>query len=76
MQKPITSIPKSGKMGKNESVSIDVRSIDNGYVTRRSQYGDGTYSSTESYSKEKPSLAEMPTSNSMKAAVDYLNKRG
>ena len=41
---------------ENESYSVDVRKIENGYVTRTSVYGSGDYKSTEVFSATKPDL--------------------
>ena len=72
----LTVKPYGGKMQKGESVNIDVRPIDNGYVVRKTQYsGDGDYSCSESFSKDRPNIDGAKTSvNRMKMAVDYLKK--
>lgn len=41
------------------SCSVDVRRIENGYVTRTSRCEEGKYSSSESFSREAPKLPEM-----------------
>ena len=41
--------------GDHSSVSVDVRKIENGYIVRKSSYGEGgKYSSSECFSSEKP----------------------
>jgi len=47
----------AGPRSENEYASIDVRKIDNGYVTRQSRHSDdGGYESKETFSPDRPSL--------------------
>lgn len=74
----IVAMPMRGTSGGNESMNIDVRKIDNGYITRETRYSDGGgYQSKETYSPTKPSLNPSigKGGNLMKGATDYLNKK-
>lgn len=68
-----------GPMSDNESMSVSVRKIDNGYVVSRSRSTGDSYECTEEYTAVKPTLAADgggATSvgpSSMKRAVDILN---
>lgn len=60
-----------------ESVNIDIRPIDNGYIKRETKCSDvGGYTSKETFHSEKPSLDPMGKNgnNMMKSAVDFLKK--
>ena len=64
---------------ENESCSVDVRRIDNGYVVRESHYKDGSYSSKETFSSEKPVIENMGTGkeeqtpdSSLRDAMDHI----
>ena len=50
-------MPDSPIPSECKSVSVSVEKIENGYITRKSEWdGNGGYSSTETYSKEAPSI--------------------
>lgn len=51
-----TSVAVRGSIDMNESVSVDVRKINNGYITRTSRSGAEGYTSAEEYSEDKPSV--------------------
>lgn len=53
-----TARPKiSAPVSSNQSVSVDVRKIDNGYIVRKSTYDDkGNYKSSERFSATKPTV--------------------
>lgn len=68
----------------NQSVSVSVRKIENGYVTSRSLTDSGSYEHKEVFSKDRPDLTvgqdtmrsdNGPDSGMMKAAVAKLNSR-
>lgn len=71
------SRPMNG-LGNNgmESMTVEVRPIDNGYIRRESRYdAEGNYSCRESYSPTRPSTNESKReAGSLKAAADYLRK--
>lgn len=48
--------PMGAKMSENESCSVDVRCIDNGYIIRETRCKGDQYQSKEVYSKTKPDL--------------------
>ena len=64
-------------MNRDESVSVSVRRIDNGYLLRKSRSSDGAYSESETFSKERPMLdadsapkmAPNPGQEVMRAAI-------
>lgn len=43
--------------GKNESISVSTRKIDNGYIVSRSRSSDDSYECSESYSPTKPDIS-------------------
>lgn len=69
-----------GRKGMGETLTIDVRPIDNGFITRHSHYkDDGSYSCKEMYSDKRPKVgaAEEPNAdtNAMRTAADFLNRK-
>lgn len=62
--------------GSSESLSVEVRPIDNGYIKRESRYSDtGDYSSKETYSQDKPVMTtETPKNNMMADAIKSIRK--
>ncbi len=63
------------------SKEVSVRRIDNGFVRRESRYGDGDYSSRETFSKDHPGFDDSPkaaratvSDSSLKGAFDHLKK--
>lgn len=72
----VAAMPSKGGMRKGESINIEIRPIDNGYIKRESKYMDnGDYTSKETYTPDRPSV-DTPKSgnNMMKAAVDFIKK--
>ena len=62
---------------KDEYTSLNVRKIDNGYLTRTSSNKDGQYSSSEVYSKDPPQASSDDAQGSpMARALRYLTKTG
>lgn len=60
---------------REESRSVNVEKIENGYLTRESGCSDGRYYSKTTYSANAPSLGGEPAQdNSMKKAAAYLSK--
>lgn len=45
-----------GLLTREQSVSISVRKIDNGYLTRRSEYRNGDYVERETFTPSKPKI--------------------
>lgn len=72
----VAAMPSKGGMRKGESINIEIRPIDNGYIKRESKCMDnGDYTSKETYSPDRPSMeAPKGGSNMMKAAVDFIKK--
>lgn len=76
------AIVKEGIKGRpqlSESLNVDVRSIDNGYIRRESKYGDDGYSCKETYHQEKPDVdglkPEIKKGNILSSATEYLNRK-
>lgn len=63
-------------LGGSESRSINVRKIDNGYVTTESSCKDGRYESKDTYSATPPKLGEDMAENPMQRAANYLKRNG
>jgi hypothetical protein len=65
--------------GDAERLSMEVRPIENGYVTRHSRHGKDGYESREVFSAQKPEMA-MPAdatpkeTSTLHRATDYLRK--
>lgn len=77
----VAAMPGTGQ--DTQSMSVDVRKIENGYVTRTSTYGSDSYESRERFTKEAPKLRDpMDTrrgshnSGSLRGAIGLLNKGG
>ena len=72
-----------GPVREGESVSVDVRKIANGYITRTTRSGPEGYASDESFSAERPAVeveagagrdkSEQPSA--MRRAIGKLNSR-
>lgn len=68
-------------MGENETRTVSVRRIDNGYVTCETHYKGNEYTSREEFSTEKPVLVNesRATPNAgretMRAAMDELRRK-
>lgn len=71
----LQSIP-AYSLERNESRSVHVRKIENGYITHESSVKDGRYESAENYSATPPDLGESMAENPMKRAVDYMKREG
>lgn len=72
--------PAKGQKDNDETVSVSVRRISNGYVKSTSRYGAGNYECSEEFSEDKPSLSPVQENRgsgagNFRGAVDYL-KRG
>lgn len=61
---------------RSESRSVNVRKIENGYLTCESSCKDGKYESSETYSATPPDLGENQSENGLKRAVDYMKREG
>lgn len=62
-------------LGDNESVSVSVRKIDNGFVTTERSYSDDGYKCKETFSPVKPSVqmeTNAPKSTTLSKAMEYL----
>jgi hypothetical protein len=74
----ITSMPSPAAIGDSESLNVEVRRIDNGYITRESRYSQGDYKSCERFSQDKPVLGDLakpqtsPGRSSLRNAVRSL----
>lgn len=69
----------NGPDSENESISISVEKIDNGYITTESRWDGKNYESNRVFSEVKPKLGTstakpVAKSNSMARAVAVLNK--
>ena len=71
----IANTPLRGKGERMETTEI--RKIENGYITRRTSYQDGDYSVAEIHSEgyPAPDRSSDAGSESMKRAVDHLNRK-
>lgn len=74
--KAIADKPMKNPKGGNESTTITIRPIENGYLKSESRYGDnGDYSCRETYSQQRPTTAtETPQSNLMADAIKSIKK--
>jgi hypothetical protein len=66
-----------GDSSTHESVSVEVRSIDNGFIKRTSTCGsDGSYNCKEEFSSARPALVEGQSpargGSSLREATKYL----
>lgn len=73
--KALQTIP-AYSLERNESRSVNVRKIANGYITSESSCKDGRYESEENYSETPPDLGEERAENPLKRAVDYMKRDG
>lgn len=70
-----------GRGAVGETLTIDVRPIDNGFITRHSHFKEhGDYSCKETYSSERPNIhktqnTEETAPNPMRAAISALNRK-
>lgn len=67
----------SGELGSDTSVSVSVRKIDNGFVTREARYGNGEYTEKETYTPTTPNLsvkdeAAPQASSTLRRTIDYM----
>lgn len=68
-------------MDENETLSVSVRKIDNGYVKTTSRYGGDRYESREEFSRDRPKIDQpterasgMAKAGACKRAFDVLKK--
>jgi hypothetical protein len=73
---PIAAMPKKGGMRQGESINIEIRPIDNGYIKRESKYMDnGEYTCKETFSPDRPTINNATSDgNMMKSAIDFMKK--
>lgn len=75
--KAVKAMPAmGGSLGNGDSLSVDVRKIDNGYITRSSSYKNDEYHSRESYSPDKPDFSvqsdTQQESSTLRKAIDSM----
>jgi hypothetical protein len=70
----LQAAPACGEMA--DYTTKEIRKIENGYVTRETRSGDGSYNSTERYSPNHPNAdnATFGSGNAMAKAVDFMKK--
>lgn len=74
-------MPANAPMSENESRTVSVRRIDNGYVTCETHYKGNECTSREEYSPTKPVLTDESRSTpnagreTMRAAMDELRRK-
>ena len=71
----VVGIPSFGPE-LNESNSVSVRKIDNGYIVNKSSCRNGRYESSEQYSPTAPQLQDGENSSAMSKAVNYMKSEG
>lgn len=71
----VVGVPEFGPE-RNESHSVSVRKIDNGYIVSKSSCSNGRYESSEEYAATPPQLAGKEQSNAMAKALDYMKREG
>lgn len=73
----VAAMPVPTAPGVNKTCEVSVREISNGYIERRTTYGDGMddYKSSETYHStppEMPKERESPRGNSLRGAIKSL----